>query len=185
MAILGEWQADRDRRRRAAAFVRTLHREPEPADVAWLAKHVTLGDTDHAAWELRYARRALGFLVAQRDALDDRTASLVARELSDALSTDPHVAVGMLALAERQLNARLAEYRRALAERTTEPAAVRLARVLLAFAGDADPRPEHVARCGVLLGRYLDDANADLRQAFGVASLPEDLPPSEAVSRGF
>ena len=71
MGLLGDWQADRERRRRAAAFVRTLHQEPDPSDVAWLARFITAGDSDHAAWELRYARRALGFLVAQRDAPDD------------------------------------------------------------------------------------------------------------------
>ena len=183
MGLLGDWQADRDRRRRAASYVRSLHQEPDPADVAWLARFITDGDNDHAAWELRYARRALGFLVAQRDALDDRTPSLIARELSAALGTDPRVAVGMLALAERQLNDRLAAYRTAMAERTGEPQVVRLARVLLQFAGAEDARAEQIARMAVVLGRYLEEANAALREAFGAASLPEDVAPSEAGPR--
>ena len=183
MGLLGDWQADRERRRRAAAYVRTLHQEPDPGDVAWLARFITNGDSDHAAWELRYARRALGFLVAQRDALDDLTPSLVARELSAALSTDAHVAVGMLPLAERQLNDRLAAYRAAMVERTGEPHVVRLARVLLQFAGDDEARAEQIARRAMVLGRYLEEANAALREAFGIASLPEDVAPSEAGPR--
>lgn len=181
MGLLDGWQADRDRRRRAAAFVRTLHVEPDATEVAWLARFVTAGDADHAAWELRYARRALGLVVAQRDALDDWTASLVARELAESLAADPHVAVGALPLAERQFNDRLASYREALVERSPEPLGVRLADVLLAYAGAPDARPEQVARVAVVLARYVDEANAALREAFGVASLPDDVPPSEAV----
>jgi len=107
----------------------------------------------------------------------------VARELTGALATDPQVAVGMLGLAERQLNDRLAAYRRALAERSGEPTIIRLARVLLEFGGATSPRPEQLARIGVLLGRYMEDANAALRNAFGSASLPDDVPPSEAAAR--
>ena len=61
--------------------MRTLMSEPGPDDVDWLATRATRGDIDHARWELRYLRRALGVLVAQRDSLDDRTPSEVLRAL--------------------------------------------------------------------------------------------------------
>ena len=70
---LKEWTLDREQRRRATTYVSALFAEPSEADVEWLSLHGTDCDTDHARWELRYARRALGLLGAQRDALDDRT----------------------------------------------------------------------------------------------------------------
>ena len=76
-------QSPRAFERKAEGFAVVLRGEPAAEDVAWLAHAATKGDTDHAAWELRYARRALGVLVAQRDALDDRTGSGVARAVTD------------------------------------------------------------------------------------------------------
>ncbi|MBV9879360.1 MAG: hypothetical protein JO180_02640 [Gemmatirosa sp.] len=181
MRLFGDWQADRDRRRRAATFVRALHAEPGDEDVAWLADVAAGGDVDHARWEWRYARRALGLLLAQRDALDDRTASLVALELSEALVRDPHVAVGMLTLAERQFNERLAAYRDALRSRSGEGVGTRLARILLAFAGTVRPKPEILARGAAALDRYVDEVSAALAAAFGAPNLPEDVAPSSAI----
>jgi len=182
MGLLAEWRAERDRRQRAATFVRVLYREPDAADVLWLASSATAGDTDHARWELRYARRAMGMLVARRDALDDRTASLVAHELVEALSRDPQVGSGRMSLAERQLNDRLRAYGDALTARAAEPTGARLARVLVTFATGRDAAdPRLLERAGALLAQYMDEANAALRDAFGVASLPEDLPPSAVV----
>jgi hypothetical protein len=178
MAFLSEWRVERDRRRRAALYVATLYEEPDPADVAWLDDVATQHDADHARWEWRYARRALGLLVAGRDALDDRTASLVARELSESLARDASVGPGMLPLAERQLNDRLSAYREALATRSAEPAPTRLGRVLLHFADLDEPSAEAVARAARVLSAYMDRANAALRAAFGAASLPEDVAPS-------
>ena len=57
------WRAGRERQRRAAAVVAALAAEPDEADVAWLADAGANGDVDHARWELRYARAALGLLV--------------------------------------------------------------------------------------------------------------------------
>ena len=59
--------------------------------------------------------RAASFalLVAERDALDDRTGSLVAREMRQALQMDRSVAAGMVAVAERQFNQRLISFRTA------------------------------------------------------------------------
>ena len=132
---LRAWTVDRDQRRRAASYVAALFAEPADDDVAWLSEHGTDCDTDHARWELRYARRALGLLAAQRDALDDRTASLVASELARALANDPAVAPGKIRMAERQLNARLSAYRDALGNRQGEGSGWHLGRTLLEFAG--------------------------------------------------
>jgi len=179
--LFGDRQGERDRRRRAAAsYVRWLHTEPADDVVAWLAESAGGGDLDHARWEWRYARRALGLLVAQRDSLDDLTPSLVAQELSEALGRDPHVAVGMLDLAERQFNERLAAYRDAMRSRSGEPLGTRVARILLAFTGSIRPRPDVLAHGDATLTQYVDAASAALAHAFGTASLPEDVPPSAA-----
>ena len=177
--------APRDGRRRAAAFVRTVWADPAEEDVSWLAETATGGDVDHARWELRYARRALGLLAAQRDALDDRTGSLVARAITDAMAADPAVAVSAAALAERQFNDRLAAYRDALQQRSAEEPGTRLGRVLLVFAGSVRAaRGAGLQPAGALLGRYLDEANGALRQAFGEAALPEDQRPSTLAKPG-
>ncbi|MDF1502970.1 hypothetical protein [Roseisolibacter sp. H3M3-2] len=177
--------APRDGRQRATAFVRAVWADPAEEDVQWLATTATGGDVDHARWELRYARRALGLLAAQRDALDDRTGSLEARATTEAMAADPAVAVSAAALAERQFNDRLAAYRDALQQRSSESPGTRLGRVLLVFAGSVRAaRGAGLQPAGELLGRYLDEANAALRQAFGEASLPEDRAPSTLAKPG-
>ena len=148
----------------------------------WLAEAATAGDQDHARWELRYARRALGLLVAQRDALDDRTASLVARALTDAMAADPAVAVSAAGLVERQFNDRLTAYRDALQQRSPEEPGARLGRVLLVFAGSVRAaRGSGLAPAATLIARYLESAHDALLQAFGSADLPEDQRPSTIV----
>src|SRR5215217_7566184 len=150
MALFARWRADRELDRRATAFVDRIMEEPSDADVAWLARVATKGDDDHARWELRYARRALGLLVAQRDALDDRTGSAVARELANALLHDPHVAAGRVKVAARQFNDRLAAYREVLTTRSpAEGTGARLGRTLLHLAGMPGVADEaQVARAG-------------------------------------
>ncbi|HSU95472.1 MAG TPA: hypothetical protein VLI43_17320 [Gemmatimonadaceae bacterium] len=170
---LRAWTLDRDQRRRAASYVAALCAEPAEEVVAWLSEHGTDCDTDHARWELRYARRALGLIAAQRDALDDRTASLVATELARSLANDPAIAPGKIRMAERQLNARLSAYGDALGNREGEGSGWHLGRTLLEFAGHRDAvRPNVVATAGDLLARYLGEANAALRKSFGAATLP-------------
>lgn len=186
MTLWAEWREQRERRRRALAYLRTLLAEPAEADVRWLASHGTDGDLDHARWELRYARRALGLIAAERDALDDRTGSLVAEVLAGSVARDPHVAPEKRPVAARQLNARLSRYTEALSTRGAERSTrLRLALVLLAFAGRHDETPLAVqTRAGDLLAGYLAEANDALRREFGVAALPDDLAPSAARVAG-
>jgi hypothetical protein len=184
MALFARWRAERDLQRKAERYVQRLLSEPEDEDVRWLAHTATRGDTDHARWELRYARRALGLLTAERDALDDRTGSVVARALAVATARDPQVAVEMHEISERQFNARLSAYRDALAARAGAATGARLGQTLFAFAGGSFRQVDDpIVRGGELLGRYLTEANTALRELFGKASLPENLPPSALVGK--
>ena len=169
--------------RRSAAYAAALMEEPSPSDVEWLAADATRGDLDHAQWELRYLRRALGILVAQRDALDDRTPSEALRALVHRIRKDRSVDAGLLELAERQFNARLSAYRDAFLSRGQGASAMRVAQNLLAFSGGPirtdDPA---VTRGSDVVARYLLESNAALRASFGVVQLPEDAVPS-SISR--
>lgn len=178
--LLNEWRNEWRLRRGTAAYVESLLKDPDADDLVSLCSLATGGDEDRARWELRYARRALGVLVAQRDALDDRTGSEVARELASEMHNDRHVATDMVKVAERQFNDRLSAYRDVLTTRRPEEGTgSRLGRVLLRLAGLAgDPGEDAVQRAGEILVRYLGEANDSLRKAFGTASLPDDLPPS-------
>jgi len=157
--------------------------EPDAEDVSWLSDVATRGDEDRARWELRYARRAAGLLSAERDALDDRTASAVARELGESWSKDRNIAAEMRHAAEQQFNARLRGLAQAINSRSSpEPSAARLGKALLFAAGLSFPTKQDIERAGAILTRYLEQANEALRTAFGTAKLPDNLPPS-AMSR--
>lgn len=185
MALFTRWRAERELKRKAEQYVSVLMREPDPGDVDWLSRAATGGDLDHARWELRYARRALGLLVAQRDALDDRTGSIVAHTLDEAFARDPNIATDMLDVAERQFNARLAAYRDVLTIRGGPPAETRLGQTLFAFSGGAFRHADdNIRRAGTLLSGHLEEANTALREAFGTASLPENVTPSSLVPGG-
>jgi hypothetical protein len=180
MGLLRAWRDDRVRRRRSAAYAATMHAEPDDSAVRWLAEVGTNGDQDHASWELRYARRAIGLLVARRDALDDRTPSLVASALAECFARDRRIDPGKRAVAERQFNIRLRAYREAM-ERRERPVSSteRMAEVLLAFAGQvALAGDERVRRGAEILAGYMTEAHEALRREFGEASLPEDVLPS-------
>jgi hypothetical protein len=178
MPLFKKWREARQIQRKAAQFVSAMVIEPTHEDVTWLAKAATRGDEDHARWELRYARRAVGLLVAQRDALDDRTGSVVARALTDAFERDNRIDRDRRDLAERQFNARLSAYRDALGARGPD-SSIRLGQMLLAFSGgsfrDVDA---NVRRAGEVLSEYEKEANETLRAVFGTAALPEHVPPS-------
>ncbi len=176
-SLLEGWRATRSERARAKAYVATLFTEPSEAAVAWLAWHGTRGDADHARWELRYARRTLGLIAAQRDALNDQTASLVARALSAALARDPYVAAGKLRVSEQQLNTRLRAYADAVGNRAGAGSAWHLGRTLLRFAGRVEGAPpESVSQAADILTGYLTDANEALREQFGWAEFTEPPP---------
>ena len=183
--FFGRWREDRELQRKADAYVAALMREPTESDVEWLSKSATKGDIDHARWELRYARRALGLIVAQRDALDDKTGSAVARTLADAMARDRSVDASTIEIAERQFNARISAYRDSLdAKSSSIPVSTRLGQTLFAFSGGAfrDAKAD-VARGGELLSSFAAEANEALRAAFGTAQLPENVPPSAIGSR--
>ncbi len=136
-----------------------------------LAELATRGDVDHARWELRYASRALAVLVAERRGHDDRTPSLVAAAVHDAFVIDPRVAADARPLAERQFNDRLAAYRDEFRARTREPAATRLARVLLVFAGAVRvARGQGLATISGLMARLLDHTAAEFDRTLGVSA---------------
>jgi hypothetical protein len=185
MSVFARWRAERDLQRRAGTYVEALFREPDSADVEWLAATATRGDADHARWELRYARRAMGLIAAQRDALNDRTASIVARAITESLARDQNIASAMAETAERQFNARLSAYRDGLAAKAGAPTQIRMGQTLFAFSGGSFRKQDaNIERAGELLARYLGEANDALREAFGAAILPENLPPSAAREAG-
>ena len=178
------WLDQRRLRQNAAVYVESLLAEPDADDVMWLSSVGTRGDVDRARWELRYARRACGLLSAERDALDDRTASAVAKELGESWSRDRNIAAEMRVTAEQQFNARLRALGQALAARSSpEPTGARLGRALLTASGAVAPAQSDVDRAGMVVARYLEQANESLRRVFGTATLPENLPPS-AIQAG-
>lgn len=182
MRLFASFRNDRTLLRRSAAFADALMAEPADEDVSWLAENATRGDADHARWELRYLRRALGILVAQRDALDDRTPSVVLRALMERMDRDRNVDADLRELSEGQFNARLSAYRDAFTSRGHGSPALRVAQNMLAFAGgpirSGDPV---VLRGAQVVDASLQRANAQLREAFGTPELPEDVRPSEAA----
>ncbi|HLV27396.1 MAG TPA: hypothetical protein VKZ41_13900 [Gemmatimonadales bacterium] len=185
MPFLERWRSDREVRAKAAAYAAALSNDPNPELTEWLAATATGGDLDHARWELRYARRALGLLAAERDALDDRTASLVAGALAEAFRRDPAIASDRVGLAERQFNQRLSAYGEAVRERRPGTAtSERIAQELLRFAGgEREWGQEVVAHLANAVADFLTNTNAELRKAFGQAALPENVRPS-SLGRG-
>lgn len=173
------WLQQRRLRRSASAYVQNLLAEPDENDVTWLSEAATHGDVDRARWELRYARRATGLLSAERDALDDRTASAVAHELAESWARDRNIAAEMRHTAEQQFNSRLRMLGQALSARSSpEPTGTRLGRALLLLAGTASGTSSDVERAGSIVAGYLEQANEALRRLFGTVSLPENVPPS-------
>ncbi len=181
-ALQGKGAPDRQA---AAGYVAHLVEDPAAPDVAWLSAIMLSRDDDHARWELRYARRALGLVVAERDALDDRTPSLVADALEAALERDPNVAADKVEVALAQFNTRMRAYREAFRARNPKEAVgTRLARELLSFSSAVPKdRDRAIAEAAELLQRMIADAADALRRAFGEASLPENIPPSQIGGR--
>jgi hypothetical protein len=153
--------------------VRKAFVDPLPDDVAWLAAQLADNDQDHALWELRYARRALVYHAARRDSLDDKTPAAVARVLEAMLEADTSVAADMKEVAQQQFNVRLRAYGLAIDEHDARSLTERMGQLLLSFAGARQRDAEQVRQAGGMLVLMLREANANLRQTFGAASLPE------------
>jgi len=173
MGVLSDWRAARDRRRLAALYLSRVLPASEPADAQWLA---SLGvDPELARRELAFVRRAIALIVAERDALDDRTASDVAHELS----TSSEAAAHLMAARGDEWLVRWREYSDALATRgAAETPAARLGRVLLTGVGVLAPTAEQLHRATTCVHAMRVRANEALRSVFGAASLPDDVRPS-------
>lgn len=180
--MVGVWQAWRERQQlRAAAerYAAAAWTEPSESDVAWLSAVATGGDDDRARWELRYCRRSLAVLVAERDALDDRTGAAVSHAMLQRVHADRTVPPERVAIAERQFGTRLARFREAIRDRSAGPLGGRLAQALLVVAGGGSSAVDPTAT-GLVEG-YWAAARAELRDCFGAAQLPEGARPSEAA----
>jgi hypothetical protein len=90
---------------------RPLFVEPAHGDVEWLAQNATRATSITHCGSCDTRRRALGLIAAQRDALDDRTASIVAREIRRRFSRDQDIAAENARDRGAQFNARLSAYR--------------------------------------------------------------------------
>ena len=173
MGVFSEWSESRERRRRAAAYLRRLSLRGTSIDTQWLTR---AGSTELLAdRELRFMHRAMALIVSERDALDDRTASEVARSLAPTIASEAvHSPETGRLWADRWR-----EYTAALAVRgTVESPSARLARVLIAGAGIAGVNAELLTSATHAVQAARNVANESLRAAFGVASLPDDVRPS-------
>ena len=180
MNVMSKWttqQIEREWARRASSFVSTLMTEPEPSAVDRLAALGDL-DADHSRWELRYLRRAIGLLIAGRDALDDRTASMVGQALAKAVEHDPSAAPAMRATSAEQFNARLRLYRDLRGQRGASRTPVaQIGEALVGFAGGR-PGNDQSSWASAWVAEELDRCNEALRQEFGTVDLPDDVAPS-------
>lgn len=173
MGLWAKWRAQRERSRRASTYLGQLLRSPEQADITWLA---SLGVPEAVAVrELTFGKRAIGLIVAERDALDDRTASDVAHQLAPVISREARATASI----DREWGERWRAYTAALAVRgNVESPATRLARVLLGGGGIGEPTAEQLVRATQFVNDTRGAANVALRDVFGVASLPDDIRPS-------
>ncbi|MCU0649645.1 MAG: hypothetical protein MUF00_16765 [Gemmatimonadaceae bacterium] len=183
MGLWRDWRDARELARRARAYVDVVLEEPSSRDVQWLAEQSTHGDRARMARELRYAHRAVGLIAAQRDALDDKTASAVAHALSAAMPLVPPVRAAERRDVTREWQSRMRLYGEALAQRGGDGRPMpRLARVLLEVAG-ATVAPPTLDHATAILDARRVVANEALRKVFGDAALPDDRPPSAVRAR--
>ena len=173
MGLIGAWRATRERRRLAERYVRGLLTAPETDDVQWLSTHT--GSIAVATRELVFVRRAIALIVAERDALNDSTASDVSHVLAGTIEAEARASNQT----GREWAMRWRAYSATQAARgQVESPAARLARVLLEGAGIASPSDLLVTQATKLVQTTRARANESLRAAFGVASLPENIRPS-------
>jgi hypothetical protein len=175
VSVFAEWKAARERRQRATTYLAALLHDARMDDAQWFRGAANGASGEMVSRELRLAKRAIGLIVAERDALDDRTASDVAHLLADVIRREARqdASIG------RTWAERWRSYSAALTARgVPEAPAARLARVLLASLGSDAPSRETHARATQWVLSTRTEANEALRAAFGVASLPEDVKPS-------
>ena len=173
MSWWGDWQASRARKRRALAYLQVMLGAPDPVDFEWM--NGVVNDERVAHRELAFGRRAIAIIVAERDALDDRTASNVAHLLAAVIDKEASDQPDL----GRAWVERWRAYSAALAARSGgESISARLAKVLLAGAGVAQPSSQQIARATQFVIGTRSRANEALRAAFGEASMPEDVRPS-------
>ncbi|MFO0070499.1 MAG: hypothetical protein ACK55A_00175 [Gemmatimonas sp.] len=173
MGLWADWQAARAQRHRGEMYLNYLLREPDDEAMGWL--FALAPDTPTARREFHFARRAIGLIVAERDALDDRTHADVTHQLAPVLAAEARRApADGLAWSERWR-----AYCAALAVRgTVDSPATRLARVMLSAAGVEHPDTAGLQRATQFVQETRTAMNEALRHAFGAASLPDDVRPS-------
>lgn len=173
MALWSGWQLSRERHRRASRYLEVLTHAPDQASLRWLIGHAPTPET--ALQELDLARRAIALMVAEHDALDDRTVADVTHELNAILAAQGDDG----AVSNRLWTERLQAYTAAMARRGTgDLPRARVARVLLAACSLPDPSPEVLEQGAELVAYYRQASNDALRAAFGDARLPENIRPS-------
>ncbi|WP_396224026.1 hypothetical protein [Gemmatimonas sp.] len=173
MGLWADWQAARAQRHRVEMYLNYLLREPDDGAMSWL--FALAPDMATARREFHFARRAIGLIVAERDALDDRTHADVTHQLAPVLAAEARRApADGLAW-----NERWRAYTAALAVRgTVDSPATRLARVMLSAAGVEHPDTAGLLRATQFVQETRGAMNEALRHAFGAAALPEDVRPS-------
>ena len=172
MGVYSEWRNARRRRRCAGEYLDRVLPDSGTDSASWLTR---VGGRERAASELLLLRRALALIVAERDALDDRTASDVAHCLAPVIARE---AQENSETGHRWVD-RWREYTAALAVRgSAESPSARLARVLLRGTGVETIDAGTLAATSALVQSARVQANEALRAAFGVASLPDDVRPS-------
>lgn len=159
------------------SYVREVTGPVDSSEYSWLTG--ISGGSSIAARELVFLRRAIGLIVADRDALDDRTASEIAHELAPMIASesrrDPEIG--------KEWNTRWRAYTSAMALRgTAEPPASRLAVVFLTGVGISHPTDEQSRGAALLVQRERVAMNEALRKALGTASLPDNVKPSAMQS---
>ena len=177
MSLWTEWREQRKRSRRASTYLGRVLRAPDADTVHWLA---SIGvPVPLAVQEITFAVRAIGVIVAERDALDDRTASDVVQQLALVIRREPSGDEDRRHLWAERWRA----YSASLAVRGSEESpTTRVARVFLAAAGVVAPSGEQLLRATHFIAHTRSAANDALRDVFGAAALPDHVRPS-AVQR--
>lgn len=175
MGLLAHLRAQRRRQAAAGQYLTALLLPPDDDDVRWLQACAGV-ERELVERELVFAQRAIGLIVAERDALDDQTAADVAHAIDAIVANESR--------AYRDPKAEWVdhwlEYHDALVVRgRAEPPLRRIARVLLRRVGVSEPGSPQLVRTVGIVTRHRNAANEALTAAFGAADLPEDRVPSD------